>query len=483
MLGDALGAPVRASVHNVEHHQAHVASAFFVSPFDEAAVLSVDGFGDFASTMLAHGRGNRIEVLDRVLFPHSLGIFYTAVTQWLGFSHYGDEGKVMGLAPYGDPTRFLPAMREVVRTRGNLFELDLSYFTHHRKGVEMTWDSGSPTIGRIFSERMNEVFGPAREPGTELTGLHHDVAAALQARLEEVYLHLIQALASRTGSTNLALAGGVALNAVANGRIRPETAFEGVYVQPAAGDSGTAVGAAYHVWNELLDRPRSFVMDHAYTGPQYTNAECFGALDTAELSGELVDDDALFPLVAARIAAGDVVGWFQGRMEFGPRALGNRSIVTDPRRHDMKDILNARIKHREPFRPFAPSILTHHTGEWFDQEYTSPFMVLVYDVLPEKRSLAPAITHVDGTGRLQTVEQHVNPRYHRLISEFEKLTGVPILLNTSFNENEPVVMTPEHAIETFQKTRMDLLVLGNYMVRRDTSPYTAESAAVAARHE
>jgi len=482
-LEEALGARISATFHNVEHHQAHVASAFFVSPFEEAAVLSVDGFGDFASTMLAHGHGSHFHVLDRVLFPHSLGIYYTAVTQWLGFPHYGDEGKVMGLAPYGDHARFLPAMREMVRTDGDLFELDLSYFTHHREGVEMTWDEGSPTIGRIYSERMSDVFGPPREPRTELTATHNDVAAALQARLEEVYLHLVGTLARRTGSTNLALAGGVALNAVANGRIRPETPFDELYVQPAAGDSGTAVGAAYHVWNQILGGKRSFVMEHAYTGPTYSDAACATALRNAGLAGELVDDETLFPFVAERIAEGDVVGWFQGRMEFGPRALGNRSIVTDPRRHNMKDILNARIKHREAFRPFAPSVLAHRTGEWFDQDYTSPFMVLVYDVLPEKRDLVPAITHVDGTGRLQTVEEHVNPRYHRLISEFERLTGVPILLNTSFNENEPVVMSPQHAVETFQKTRMDLLVLGNYVVRRDAASYAAESESVAAAHE
>ena len=482
-LEEALGVPVTAAFHNVEHHQSHVASAFFVSPFDEAAVLSVDGFGDFASTMLALGHGDHFHVLDRVLFPHSLGIFYTTVTQWLGFPHYGDEGKVMGLAPYGDPDRFLPTMRKVVRTKGDLFELDLRYFTHHREGVAMTWDEGSPTIGRIFSARMEEAFGPARVPRSELSDVHNDVAAALQARLEEVYLHLVQSLARRTGSKNIALAGGVALNAVANGRIRPETPFDGVYVQPAAGDSGTAVGAAYFVWNQVLGEPRSFVMAHAYTGPQYSDEAFATALHDACLTGELLDDHELFTFVAERLAGGDVVGWFQGRMEFGPRALGDRSIVTDPRRHDMKDVLNARVKQREPFRPFAPSVLAHRTGEWFDQDYTSPFMVLVYDVLPEKRELVPAITHVDGTGRLQTVDEETNPRYFRLISEFERLTGVPIVLNTSFNENEPVVMSPQDAVETFQKTRMDLLVLGNYVVRRDASAYAADSASIAAAHE
>jgi carbamoyltransferase len=316
---------------------------------------------------------------------------------------------------------------------------------------------------------MEQAFGPAREPRTELTKDHNDVAAALQAMLEEAYLHLVRAAHRRTGSKNLCLAGGVALNAVANGRIRPETEFEGVYVQPAAGDSGIAVGAAYYVWNQELGRPRGFVMEHAYSGPGYSDEECAAAIRAAGLESERHDDEALFPLVAERIESGDVVGWFQGRMEFGPRALGNRSIVVDPRRDDMKDILNARIKHREPFRPFAPSILAEATGEWFEQDYTSPFMVLVYKTRADKRERIPAVNHVDDTGRLQTVERRVAPRYYRLIEEFGRRTGVPILLNTSFNENEPIVMTPGHAVETFAKTRMDLLVLGNHVVRRSDS--------------
>jgi carbamoyltransferase len=457
-----------AQVHKVEHHQAHVASAFFVSPFEEAAILTMDGFGDFASTMLAVGRGNSFHVLDRVTFPHSLGIYYTAITQWLGFPKYGDEGKVMGLAPYGDPDVYRDEMRDLLRL-GELFELNLGYFTHPAEGVDMTWAEGSPTIGRIFSKRLERVFGPPREPRAELTKHHEDVAAALQAVLEEGYLHLVNEAYLRTHSTNLCLAGGVALNAVANGRIRPETPFDGLYVQPAAGDSGIAVGAAYYVWNQVLGEPRGFVMEHAYTGPEYSDEEIEAALRDAGLEPERLDDDALFRTVAERIASGDVVGWFQGRMEFGPRALGNRSIVTDPRRQDMKDILNARIKHREPFRPFAPSVLAEKAGEWYEQDYTSPFMILVYKTRPEKRAEIPAVNHVDDTGRLQTVDERVSPRYHRLISEFEQLTGVPIVLNTSFNENEPIVMTPDQAVDTFLKTKMDALALGNYLVARNAS--------------
>ncbi len=482
-LAEALEQPVTGAVHAVEHHRAHAASAFLVSPFPEAAVLSLDGFGDFASALFATGRENRLEVTGRVLFPHSLGIFYTALTQWLGFPHYGDEGKVMGLAPYGDPEAYLPLMRRIVRADAGRYSLALEFFTHHTRGVEMTWADGSPTVGRIFSDRLAAELGPARAAGEELSTRHIDVAAALQARLEEVVLSLAASLAASTGSRNLCLAGGVALNAVANGRILPETPFEELYVQPAAGDSGTAVGAAFHVWNETLGRPRGLEMRHACYGPEYGDSAVEAALAEAGIAGERLDDDALFPAVAERLAAGDVVGWFQGRMELGPRALGNRSILADPRRADMKDVLNARVKHREPFRPFAPSVRAEATGEWFSQSDPSPFMVLVYDVLPEKRKLVPAIVHVDGTGRLQTVEEADSPRYYRLISEFERLTGVSILLNTSFNESEPIVMTPADALETFAKTRIDLLVLGNYVVRRDTTAYSESSDSVAAAHE
>jgi carbamoyltransferase len=333
----------------------------------------------------------------------------------------------------------------------------------------MTWDDGSPTIGRIYSDKLVETFGPAREPDAAMTSHYEDVAAAMQKRLEEVYLHIVRHLQETTGMTELCLAGGVALNAVANGRIRPETGFEGLYVQPAAGDSGTAVGAAYHVWNQTLGEPRSFVMTHAYTGPEYSDDEVAAAFRTAGLDATRLDDDALFTTVAERIAAGDVVGWFQGRMEFGPRALGHRSIVADPRRADMKDVLNARIKHREPFRPFAPSILADATGDWFDQDYTSPFMVLVYKTKADKRDKIPAVNHVDDTGRVQTVEREIEPRYYRLIEEFGRLTDVPVLLNTSFNENEPIVMTPSEAVDTFLKTHMDVLVLGNHVVTRNGS--------------
>jgi carbamoyltransferase len=471
---------LRAKLHHVEHHQAHVASAFFVSPFERAAVLSVDGFGDFASVMLAEGEGSSFRVLDRVLFPHSLGMFYTALTQWLGFPKYGEEGKVMGLASYGDPC-YVERMRELVVLDGDLFRLGLEYFAHE-DGVEMTWDEQTPTIGRLFSDRLVETLGPPRDPRSEITTQHENVAASLQAMLEDAYLHVLRRLWDRTRIPNVCIAGGVALNAIANGRVLPETSFEELFIQPAAGDAGTAVGAAYWVWNQHLGHPRGFVMDHAYTGPAYSEAACAAAIAGAGLESERLDDEDLFAEIAQRIASGEIIGWFQGRMELGPRALGNRSILVDPRRAEMKDILNARVKHREPFRPFAPSILAEATAEWYEQDYPSPFMLLVYKTRPGKREQIPAVNHVDDTGRLQTVERSANPRYWRLIKEFQKLTGVPLLLNTSFNESEPIVMTPQHAVETFTKTEMDVLVLGNHVVRREaTRRDRAEAAATAGR--
>ena len=467
-LADALDVPegeLRARFHNVEHHHAHLGSAFFVSPFEEAAVMSIDGFGDFASTMLAHGRGSHMTVLHRVLFPHSLGVVYTALSHHLGFRKWGDEGKTMGLAAYGEP-RHLDVMRDVIRIEGDLFRLNLDYFVHHREGVDMTWDEGTPTLGRLFSDHLVDALGPPREPGSEIESRHQDIAASLQARLEEIHLHLLLTMHRDTGCDAVCIAGGVGLNAVANGLIRERTPFRELFVQPAAGDAGTAVGAAFHVWHETIGAPRGFVMRHAYTGPEYGDDELAEAIGEAGAEARRLDDDELFAFVAERIAAGDVVGWFQGRVEFGPRALGNRSIVADPRRADMKDILNSRIKHREPFRPFAPSVLASETGEWFGDDYPSPFMVLCHGTRADRRDRMAAVNHVDDTARLQTVTPVENPRYHRLIEAFAERTGVPMVLNTSFNENEPIVCTPQDALACFAKTRMDLLVLGNYVLEQ-----------------
>ena len=466
------GVRIKAQIHNVEHHVAHLASSFLVSPFDEAAVVSVDGFGDFVGAMWGVGRGEKIEVKDRVFFPHSLGLFYLAFTQYLGFPKYGDEYKVMGMAAYGGP-RYLEEMRRIVQTRGEGdFVLDLDYFIHHSEGVTMTWEGGEPRMGPVFSSRLEDLFGPSRKPGEELTQMHKDMAASLQARYEEVFFEVLNAAYKKTGSDCLALAGGCAMNSLANGKIFANTPFKEVYIQPAAGDAGGAIGAAYYVWHQLLGKPRSFVLESPYLGPEFGETEIRKALSakSKELEDchvEKIDDEGeLCRKTAQAIADGKVVGWFQGRMEWGPRALGNRSIVCDPRRPDMKDILNLKIKRREPFRPFAPSIHEEATGEFFEIDYPDPFMLKVYKIRPEKRSVIPAVTHADGTGRLQTVSKEVSPRYWRLIEEFRKITGVPVVLNTSFNENEPIVCKPEEALNCFLRTKMDVLVLGKYVVRR-----------------
>jgi len=469
---------IAAQFHRIEHHQAHLASAFFVSPFDGAALLSADGLGDFASTMWGSARGNRMDIADAIAFPHSLGLYYTAVTQYLGFLKFGDEYKVMGLAAYGEPER-MEAFRDIVRFEangeGNGFRLGLDYFVHHRSGPGMSWAESdkTPTLGKLFSEEMARKLGAARTPEEPLALRHRNLAASLQARLEEVYLGMLRKLAKSTGLKSICLAGGVAFNCVANGKIFENTPFEQVYVQPAAGDAGLAVGAAYYVWHQKLGQPRSFVMEHAYWGPGFSGQEIRAAMNASGIArdgysvAELAEEE-LAKRAAAIVADGKILGWFQGRAEWGPRALGNRSIVADPRRADMKEILNRRIKHREIFRPFAPSILAEATGEWFEKSHPSPFMTLAFAVRPEKRSQIPAPTHVDGTGRLQTVTREANPRYHALISAFRGLTGVPVVLNTSFNDNEPIVCRPEEAIDCFLRTKMDALVLGDFLVTRDS---------------
>ncbi len=460
-----------ARFHKVEHHKAHLASAFFVSPFERAALLSLDGFGDFISTMWGRGDGTQFEVIDQVEYPYSTGIVYTAATQFIGFPHYGDEGKVMGLAPYGTP-RYMDAFRDMIRTEDDRpgFTLNLDYFLHHSEGVEMSWDEGSPRIGRIFSDKFITTFGPPRLPGQPITSCEEDIAASLQLRLEEVAFHILKQVHALTGLTDLCLAGGVALNSVMNGKVFLHTPFRRVFVQPAAGDNGTALGVCYYIFHQLLKQPRGFVMEGAYTGPEFTDAEIRSVLDEAGVAYERFDDREVTRRAARDVADGAVTGWFQGRMEFGPRALGNRSIVADPRRADMRQILNERIKKREPFRPFAPSILEEHTAEYFEQDYPAPTMLMVYQVREEKRGTIPAVTHVDGSGRLQTVNARMNPRYYRLIADFHELTGVPVVLNTSFNENEPIVCTPRDALDCFLKTRMDVIYLGNYAVRRGCSP-------------
>jgi carbamoyltransferase len=470
------GKPFHGEVHQIEHHLAHLSSAFHVSPFYEAIVVSLDGFGDFGSAAWGTGKGRDISVDGRVYFPHSLGIFYQALTQYLGFPHYGDEYKVMGLAPYGEP-RAIEAMWQIVCLKPDgRYELDLSYFRHHKEPVALQWTGGAPEFSDLFSSKLEALLGPRRLPDDPLEGRHRDIARSVQAMYEEAFFNLIGKLQKDHGVTDLALAGGCAMNSVANGKVRRETAFRRVYVQAAAGDAGGAIGAAFALWHKL-GGGRSFVMDHAYWGPHFDAAKIAELLRAkrSEIENEgcvietIADEAELCRRTAQAIEEGKIVGWFQGRMEWGPRALGNRSILCDPRRADMKAILNAKIKRRESFRPFAPSVLDEAVGEWFEEDDDVPFMMQVFQIPEEKRPLIPAVTHVDGSGRLQTVYRRTNPRYYRLIEAFRDLTGVPMVLNTSFNENEPVVCEPSEALDCFLRTKMDVLVMANTMLVRRTS--------------
>ena len=467
---------ISGQVHHIEHHRAHLGSAYFVSGFDQAAVASLDGFGDFVSTMVAKGHGTTLAVLESVLFPHSLGLVYLALTQYLGFLNYGDEYKVMGLAAYGEP-EYVPLLRRLIHLKGKgRFELNLEYFLHDSSGVSMTWDGGTPSIDRVYSDELHALLGPARTKDEPVTQRHMNVAASLQALYEEAAFHVLNDLYERTRLKTLCLAGGCALNSVANGKLSARTPFEQVYVPPVGGDAGGAIGAAYVLWHEILGNPLSFVMDRADWGPAFSDRQIQTELERQqELLTALhwqvshcVSEEDLCRETVEMIARGQIVGWFQGRMELGARALGQRSILADPRRPEMKDLLNRCIKRRESFRPFAPSILEPAVSQYFDNAHPSPFMTMTYRVKPEKRAVIPAPTHVDGSGRVQTVNASTQPLYARLLQTFERRTGVPVLLNTSFNEQEPIVCSPREAIECLLRTQMDGLVLGNFIVRRAT---------------
>ena len=499
LLSESLGQSFRGQVEFVEHHRAHLSSAFHVGPFEEAVVVSVDGFGDFASAAWGVGKGVDIRIDGRVHFPHSLGVFYQALTQYLGFPHYGDEYKVMGLAPYGgEVATYLEALRRVVRLKPDGgFELELAYFRHHREKFEYAWDNGEPKVGALFSSELEKLLGPARRGGEPLEQKHKDIARAVQAMYEEAFFHLLNTLHARYGLDALALAGGCAMNSVANGKVTLRTPFRQIYVQSAAGDAGGAIGAAFSAWHGSkgtlpferatgsmgsvpfepkgsVPFERGFRMEHAYWGPEAGPVEMRKFVDASRSAilaagcqiEEMPDQAALCQRTAAAIADGQVVGWFQGRMEWGPRALGNRSIVCDPRRADMKDILNAKIKRRESFRPFAPSVLREAVPDWFELDGDVPFMMQVFPIRAAQRAKIPAVTHVDGSGRLQTVHRDTNPRYYALIEAFRDRTGVPMVLNTSFNENEPVVCRPAEALDCFLRTKMDVLVLGDWFIHR-----------------
>lgn len=468
--------PFHGRFEAVEHHIAHMSSAFHVSPFKSASVVSVDGFGDFSSAAWGLGQGSEIDVEGRVYFPHSLGIFYQAITQYLGFPHYGDEYKVMGLAPYGTPVA-LDKMRQIVKLEDDGgFKLDTRFFRHHKEGVAYSWEDGSPVVGDLFSPALEALLGPRRGKADELTQYHKDLARSAQRMYEEAFFHLLCRLHDKHQLDAVTIAGGCGANSVANGKVRRETPYKNVYVQSAAGDAGGAIGAAFAIWHRE-GGARQFVMEHAYWGPAADAAEIDAllsaekpALDAAGCSvTRHADVASLASETASAVADGKVIGWFQGAMEWGPRALGNRSIIGDPRRADMKDILNLKIKRRESFRPFAPSILKDHVIDWFEEEDDVPFMMQVFQIRAEKREQIPAVTHVDGSGRLQTVDAATNPRYAALIEAFREQTGVPMVLNTSFNENEPVVCRPKEALDCFLRTKMDVLVLGDVLIRRENN--------------
>ena len=468
----------RGRVVNIEHHRCHLASAFFASPFERAAVVSLDGMGDFASAAWGVGEGNSLKLEGRVYSPHSLGIFYMAATQFLGFGAYGDEYKVMGLAPYGRPTLVEKLRQIVLLQHDGRFTLDLDYFRHQRENVPYEWEGGSPKIGQLFSPAWEALLGPARAKDGELTQHHRDLAFATQAVFEEATFNLLRPLQQRSGATDLAIAGGCGFNSVANGKVRRQTAFRRVYVQAAAGDAGGAVGAALALWHEQAPSARRQPVLTAALGPSFDDAAIAAVITEAEKEWRaegcehrlLPNDQTLVKQVAQAITTGAVVGWFQGRLEWGPRALGQRSILCDPRRADMKELLNLKIKRRESFRPFAPSILREAVADWFEEEDEVPFMMQVFQVRADKRALVPAVVHVDGSGRLQSVSAAAQPLYHDLIKCFGELTGVPLLLNTSFNENEPIVCRPEEALACFLRTKMDLLAMGRHiLIRKGTS--------------
>ena len=449
--------------HRVEHHIAHIASAYYCSPWEKAAGFSYDGSGDFVSTMMARCEGANIDVIERIFLPQSLGSFYTMVCEFIGYSQYGDEGKVMGLAPYGKDA-YCERLRQVIGLNNGSFKLDINYFQPlgSNQGMQVLPD-GRVKLARHFSDHMVKHFGEPRQPEAEITQREMDLAYAMQQRFEEVLFHLLNQLHKRLPLEELAMAGGCALNSVANGKLFDRTPFRHTWIQPASGDEGLAVGAALYAYHAILQQPRKYLMKRSYLGPEFCDSRIESALKESGIRYHRLEREPLLESVAAHIANGDVIGWFQGRMEWGPRALGNRSILAHPGLPNMKDVLNARIKHREWFRPFAPSILAERQHEYFEHHHPSPFMLHVYKIRREKHHELCAVNHVDNTGRLQSVARDENPLYYDLIRAFERKTGTPVLLNTSFNENEPIVCAPEEAIDCFQRTRMDTLAIGPYL--------------------
>ncbi|HEY8560616.1 MAG TPA: carbamoyltransferase C-terminal domain-containing protein [Pyrinomonadaceae bacterium] len=453
--------------YNVEHHLAHTASAYFASGWEHCAGITIDGSGDFVSCLLSECRGHEIRALKKVFVPHSLGTFYTAVCQFIGYGKYGDEGKVMGLAPLGED-RYHDFFEKAVRPAANGFELNAEYFLPFgaNQGMEIN-EAGEMVVHRLYADKFIEQFGEPRARHAEITKRDMDIAFGLQRVFEKYYMHLLESLHKLVPTERVSMAGGCALNSVANGKLLLDTPFRETCIQPAAGDDGLALGAALYVSNSVLKEGRRWEMKNSYLGDEYSDAIVKAELDRYKMSYERLEREPLLEKTAEEIKNGNVVGWFQGRMEWGPRALGNRSILAHPGFPNMKDILNARIKHREAFRPFAPSVLQERQSELFEQSHPSPFMLHVYKIRPEWRARLSAVNHVDDTGRLQTVAREENPLYYDLIRKFESKTGIPVILNTSFNENEPIVCEPFQAIECFLRTKMDVLVIGSYFCKKD----------------
>lgn len=452
--------------HNIEHHLAHTASAYFASPWESSAGITIDGSGDFVSCMFSRCSGGDIEPVKRVFVPHSLGTMYTAVCQFIGYPKYGDEGKVMGLAPLGTNTYADFFSRILIRS-GSGFELNPEYFLPFgsNQGMEIS-DDGEMVVHRLFSDLFMKELGEPREKHAEITQRDMDIAFGLQQIFEEYYMHVLNSLHELVPTNRLSMAGGCALNSVANGKALLETPFTEHCIQPAAGDDGLSLGAALYVSNSVLKEGNRWQMTDSYLGDEYSDSLIKAELERYGVAYKELDREHLIEATSEEIKDGNVVGWFQGRMEWGPRALGNRSILAHPGFPNMKDILNARIKHRESFRPFAPSVLEEHQAELFEQNYPSPFMLHVYKIRPEWRDRLSAVNHVDDTGRLQTVARHENPLYYDLITKFNEKTGIPVILNTSFNENEPVVCKPSEAIECFLRTKMDTLVIGSFFCKK-----------------
>ena len=457
---------LESKIKYIEHHRSHLASAFFASPFDESAILSIDGSGDFTTTMLAIGKGNKIRVLNSINFPVSIGLLYTSFTQYLGFYNYGDEYKIMGLAPYGQPIYVNEIMKIIELKKNGLFNWDKSYFTKPNN-IKLDYENNIPSVSILYTNKLIQLLGPDRKPNQDLEQRHKDIAASIQKVTENIVLHILTNIQRKTGMKNICIAGGVAQNSVLNGKIIKNTLFEDIYIPSAGHDAGICMGAALYMYNHKLNLPRINPIYSAYTGSHFTNEQIEAILKKRGIKYEKLEDNILFERIVDQLVEPGVVGWFSGSAEFGPRALGARSILADPRNANAKDLLNEKIKRRESFRPFAPSILIEYVADFFEDVDKVPFMEKVFPIKKTKYSIIPAVTHVDGTGRLQTVSKEFNSRYYSLIEAFRKRTQIPILLNTSFNENEPIVDNPDQAIDCFLRTNMDMLVLENYLITRN----------------